>query len=36
MKDLFVQNYADCPFNDEFILQSQQRFKSVYRTTQLD
>ena len=24
-RDLFVENYADCPFYDEIVLQSQQR-----------
>ena len=34
VKDSFVEKYTDCPFYDEIILQSQQRFKSVYRTNQ--
>ena len=33
VNNLFVNNYADCLFYDEIIL--QQRFKSVYRTSQL-
>ena len=33
VNNLFVKNYADCLFYDEIIL--QQRFKSVYRTSQL-
>ena len=34
VKDSFVEKYTDCPFYDEIILQSQQRFKSGYRTNQ--
>ena len=34
MKDLFIENFADCPFYYEIILQLQQGFKSVYRTSQ--
>ena len=25
VRNLFVENYADCPFYDEIVLQSQQR-----------
>ena len=31
VRDYFVENYADCPFYDETILKSQQRFKSDHR-----
>ena len=33
MRDFFVKNYANCSFYDEIVRQSQQGFKSLYRTS---
>ena len=33
MRDFLVENYADCPFYDEIVLQSQEGFKRLYRTS---
>ena len=33
MRDFFVENNADCPFYDEIVLQSQEGFKRLYRTS---
>ena len=33
MRDFLVENYVDCPFYDEIVLQSQEGFKRLYRTS---
>ena len=33
MRDFLVENYANCLFYEEIVLQSQEGFKCLYRTS---